>query len=214
MPIDIKEKIARKVAGFFKPGDVVNLGIGIPTMVGNFIEEGVWLHTENGLLGYGPAPEKGKESEYLTGAGAQYLTAFPGAAAFDSATSFAIIRGGHLTATVLGALEVDVKGNIANWSRPGVIVGMGGAMDLVNGAKNVIVAMEHTAKGGKHKILENCGLPLTGAGVVTKIVTELCVIDVMKEGLVLKEIGDGVTLEEIYEKTGAKLIVPEHVEIM
>ncbi len=214
MPIDIKEKIARKVAGFFKPGDVVNLGIGIPTMVGNFIEEGVWLHTENGLLGYGPAPEKGKESEYLTGAGAQYLTAFPGAAAFDSATSFAIIRGGHLTATVLGALEVDVKGNIANWSRPGVIVGMGGAMDLVNGAKNVIVAMEHTAKGGKHKILENCGLPLTGAGVVTKIVTELCVIDVMKEGLVLKEIGDGVTLEEIYEKTGAKLIVPDHVEIM
>lgn len=209
---EVKEKIARKVASFFKPGDVVNLGIGIPTMVGNYIEDGVWLHTENGLIGYGPAPEKGKESEYLTGAGAQFLTAYPGAAAFDSATSFAIVRGGHLTATVLGALEVDEKGNLANWSRPGVIVGMGGAMDLVNGAKDVIIAMEHTAKGGKHKILKQCSLPLTGAGVVTKIVTDLCVIEVTKEGLVLKEVEEGVTLDEIREKTGAKLIVPEHLE--
>jgi acetate CoA/acetoacetate CoA-transferase beta subunit len=210
---DIKEKIARKVASFFQPGDVVNLGIGIPTMVGNYIEDGVWLHTENGLIGYGPAPEQGNESEYLTGAGAQFLTAYPGAAAFDSATSFAIVRGGHLTATVLGALEVDEKGNLANWSRPGVIVGMGGAMDLVNGAKDVIIAMEHTAKGGKHKILEKCGLPLTGAGVVTKIVTELCVIHVTEEGLVLKELAEGVALEEVMEKTGANLIVPEHIKI-
>ncbi|MDF2655842.1 MAG: 3-oxoacid CoA-transferase, subunit [Bacillota bacterium] len=206
---DIKEKIARKVAGFFKPGDVVNLGIGIPTMVGNYIEDGVWLHTENGLVGYGPAPEPGAESEYLTGAGAQFLTAYPGAAAFDSATSFAIVRGGHLTATVLGALEVDEKGNLANWSRPGVIVGMGGAMDLVNGAKDVIIAMEHTARGGKHKILESCSLPLTGVGVVTKIVTELCVIQVTGEGLVLQELSEGVTLDEVLEKTGARLIVSE-----
>lgn len=209
MSANVKEKIAQKVASFFKPGDVVNLGIGIPTLVGNYIEDGVWLHTENGLIGYGPTPEVGKESEYLTGAGAQYLTACPGAAVFDSATSFAIVRGGHLAATVLGALEVDEKGNLANWSRPGIIVGMGGAMDLVNGAKNVIVAMEHTAKGGKHKILESCTLPLTGTGVVTKIVTELCVIDVTKEGLVLKEIAEGVSLDEILEKTGAKLIIPK-----
>lgn len=209
---DIKEKIARKVAGFFKPGDVVNLGIGIPTMVGNYIEDGVWLHTENGLVGYGPVPEPGKENEYLTGAGAQFLTAYPGAAAFDSATSFAIVRGGHLTATVLGALEVDEKGNLANWSRPGVIVGMGGAMDLVNGAKDVIIAIEHTAKGGKHKILESCSLPLTGVGVVTKIVTELCVIQVTGEGLVLQELSEGVALEEVLEKTGAKLIVPETLQ--
>jgi acetate CoA/acetoacetate CoA-transferase beta subunit len=214
MSTNVKEIIARKVASFFKPGDVVNLGIGIPTLVGNYIEDGVWLHTENGLIGYGPTPEKGKESEYLTGAGAQYLTAYPGAAVFDSATSFAIVRGGHLTATVLGALEVDEKGNLANWSRPGVIVGMGGAMDLVNGAKDVIVAMEHTAKGGKHKILESCSLPLTGTGVVTKIITELCVIDVRSEGLVLKEISEGVSLDEIREKTGAKLIIPEHLEKM
>lgn len=207
--MDIKEKIARKVAGFFKPGDVVNLGIGIPTMVGNYIEDGVWLHTENGLVGYGPVPEPGKENEYLTGAGAQFLTAYPGAAAFDSATSFAIVRGGHLTATVLGALEVDEKGNLANWSRPGVIVGMGGAMDLVNGAKDVIIAMEHTAKGGKYKILESCSLPLTGVGVVTKIVTELCVIQVTADGLELQDLSEGVTLEEVLEKTGAKLIVPE-----
>ncbi|QOX64701.1 3-oxoacid CoA-transferase subunit B [Anoxybacterium hadale] len=206
---DIKEKIAKKVAGFFKPGDVVNLGIGIPTMVGNYIQDGVWLHTENGLVGYGPAPEKGQESEFLTGAGAQFITAYPGAAAFDSATSFAIVRGGHLTATVLGAMEVDEKGNLANWSRPGVIVGMGGAMDLVNGAKDVIIAMEHTAKGGKHKILESCSLPLTGVGVVTKIVTELCVIQVTEEGLVLQELTEGVTLEEVLEKTGANLIVSE-----
>lgn len=211
---DVKEKIAKKVAGFFKPGDVVNLGIGIPTMVGNYIEDGVWLHTENGLIGYGPAPEKGEESEYLTGAGAQFLTAYPGAAAFDSATSFAIVRGGHLTATVLGALEVDEKGNLANWSRPGVIVGMGGAMDLVNGAKDVIIAMEHTAKGGKHKILENCSLPLTGVGVVTIIVTELCVIHVTAEGLVLAELADGVTIDQVVEKTGAKLIIPKHMARM
>ncbi len=214
MSTNIKEQIAKKVASFFEPGDVVNLGIGIPTMVGNYIADGVWLHTENGLIGYGPAPEPGQESEYLTGAGAQFLTAYPGAAAFDSATSFAIVRGGHLTATVLGALEVDVHGNLANWSRPGVIVGMGGAMDLVNGAKDVIVAMEHTAKGDKHKILDHCSLPLTGAGVVTKIVTDLCVIDVTEDGLVLKEVAEGVTLDEIREKTGAALIIPEHIAVM
>ncbi|MCM8711247.1 3-oxoacid CoA-transferase subunit B [Clostridium sp. SYSU_GA19001] len=208
-----KEFIAKKVAKYFKAGDVVNLGIGIPTLVGNYIEEGVLLHTENGLLGYGGSPEPGKEDDDFTGAGAQYLTLVEGASTFDSATSFAIVRGGHLAATVLGALEVDEMGNIANWSRPGKIVGMGGAMDLVNGARQVIVAMEHTAKGNP-KILKKCKLPLTGAGVVTKIVTELCVIDVTKEGLKLSEIAEGVTIDEVIAKTDAKLIIPENISIM
>lgn len=214
MSTNKKEQIAQKVASFFKPGDVVNLGIGIPTMVGNYIEDGVWLHTENGLIGYGPAPEEGKESEYLTGAGAQYLTAYPGAAAFDSATSFAIVRGGHLTATVLGALEVDEQGNLANWSRPGVIVGMGGAMDLVNGAKQVIIAMEHTSKDGTPKILKQCQLPLTGAHVATKIVTELCVLEVTKDGLLLSELAHGITVQDVQDKTEANLIVPENIITM
>ena len=211
--MDSKEFIARKVASFFKAGDVVNLGIGLPTMIGNYIADGVWLHTENGLLGYGPTPEKGKEDEDLVGAGAQYLTVIPGASSFDSALSFAIVRGGHLAATVLGALEVDEEGNIANWSRPGRIVGMGGAMDLVNGARQVIVAMEHTAKGSK-KILKKCKLPLTGSKVVNKIVTELCVLDITPNGLVLKELTSGVTIDQVREQTDASLIIPNNTGIM
>lgn len=208
---DTKNFIAKTVAKFFGAGDVVNLGIGIPTLIGNYMVDGVMLHTENGLLGYGPSPEKDKEDTDFVGAGGQFLTLVDGASLFDSATSFAIVRGGHLTATVLGALEVDQEGNIANWSRPGRIVGMGGAMDLVNGAKQVIVAMEHTAKGNIPKIKKRCTLPLTGAGVVTKIVTELCVIDVTKEGLVVKEIAEGVTIEEILSKTEADLIISENI---
>jgi acetate CoA/acetoacetate CoA-transferase beta subunit len=204
-----KERIARKVASLFHPGDVVNLGIGIPTMVGSYICEGVWLHTENGLLGYTAAPE-GREDVNFIGAGGQFLATVQGSATFDSATSFAIVRGGHLTATVLGALEVDEEGNIANWNRPGRVVGMGGAMDLVNGAKQVIVAMEHTAKGNK-KIVKRCSLPLTGAGVVTKIITELCVIDVDSRGLVLSELAEGVAIEEVLEKTEAALIIPDRI---
>jgi len=204
-----KEKIARKVASLFHSGDVVNLGIGIPTMVGSYICEGVWLHTENGLLGYTSAPA-GKEDNNFVGAGGQFLATVKGSAAFDSATSFAIVRGGHLAATVLGALEVDEKGNIANWNRPGRVVGMGGAMDLVSGAKQVIVAMEHTAKGAK-KIVKRCTLPLTGVGVVTKIITELCVIDVSTNGLVLTELAEGITLEEVRDKTEASFIVCEKI---
>ncbi|MDR2741786.1 MAG: 3-oxoacid CoA-transferase subunit B [Treponema sp.] len=207
--MNYKEMIARKVASLFHPGDVVNLGIGIPTMVGNYICEGVWLHTENGLLGYTAAPE-GREDANFVGAGGQFLATVQGSAAFDSATSFAIVRGGHLTATVLGALEVDEAGNIANWNRPGRVVGMGGAMDLVNGAKQVIVAMEHTAKGNK-KIVKKCSLPLTGTGVVTKIVTELCVIDVSPRGLILSELAEGVAIADVLEKTDAELIIPDQV---
>jgi acetate CoA/acetoacetate CoA-transferase beta subunit len=202
-----KEFIARRVASMFKSGDVVNLGIGLPTMVGNYIKDDVWLHTENGLLGYGAAPPEGKEDPDLSGAGAQFLTAIPGACAFDSVTSFAIVRGGHLTATVLGTFEVDEKGNIANWSRPGKIVGMGGAMDLVNGARDVIIATEHTAKG-KPKLVKKCTLPLTGEGVVTKIVTELCYIEVTKRGLEVREIAPGVTVDQLRAQTEADLIFP------
>jgi len=209
---NIKNCIARKVASLFSAGDVVNLGIGIPTLVGLYVGEGVFFHTENGLLGYASA-SGGEEDEDYVGAGAQYLAPITGAAAFDSAMSFAIVRGGHLTATVLGALEVDEAGNIANWSRPGRIVGMGGAMDLVTGAKQVIVAMEHTAKGTK-KIIKHCTLPLTGTRVVTKIVTELCVIDVTPKGLVLKEIAQGITVQDIIGKTDAKLIVPDTIGTM
>lgn len=208
-----KQLIARKVASMLNPGDVVNLGIGLPTMVADYMPEGVWLHTENGLVGYGPTPEPGKEDDDYTGAGAQYLSVLPGAASFDSALSFAIIRGGHLAATVLGALEVDEKGNIANWSRPGRIVGMGGAMDLVNGARKVIVAMEHTAKGNI-KIVPECTLPLTGVGVVDLIVTELCLIEVTKEGLVLKELAPNVTKDDVLAQTTAKLIIPDTIGVM
>lgn len=209
-----KEFIAQRVAKFFQPGNVVNLGIGIPTMVGNYIPEGVVLHTENGLLGYGPAPEKGKEDDDFVGAGKQPLTVRPGASCFDSATSFAIIRGGHLDATVLGVLQVDQKGNLANWTMPARPVGMGGAMDLVTGAKKVIVCCEHNAKDGSPKILKQCTLPLTGAGVVDVIVTELCVIDVTKDGLVLRELAPGVTIEEIKSKTEADLIIPSQIAVM
>ena len=213
---NIREIIAKRVAKELKDGDVVNLGIGLPTLVANYIPEGVdiILQSENGFVGMGPAPEEGKEVKDLVNAGGLNVTLMPGAAFFDSATSFAIIRGGHVAATVLGALQVDQKGNLANWTIPGKLVpGMGGAMDLVSGAKKVIVAMEHTAKG-KPKILKECTLPLTAAGEVDLIITEMCVMEVKPEGLVLTEINPTFTVEEVKAATGADLIIPTELKDM
>lgn len=206
---DIKEIIVARVAKELKDGDVVNLGIGMPTMVANFIPEGVDItfQSENGFLGLGPAPEKGKEEIDLVNAGAQYVTVKPGAMFFDSATSFGIIRGGHVDATILGSLQVDEKGNLANWIVPGKMVpGMGGAMDLVVGAKKVIIAMQHTNKGA-HKILKECTLPYTAVGVVNMIVTEMGVMEITPEGILLTELHPDYTVEQIQEATECKLII-------
>lgn len=213
--MDIREKITRRIAQEFKDGDLVNLGIGMPTMVANYIPEGVQiiLQSENGFVGLGPTPPEGKEDKDLTNAGGQPVTIKPGGAFFDSATSFAIIRGGHLDATVLGALQVDQKGNLANWMIPGKLVpGMGGAMDLTVGARRVIVATTHLTKKGEPKILKECTLPLTAKEQVNLIVTELAVMEVTKEGLVLKEIAEGVEVDEVIEKTDADLIVSEELK--
>lgn len=206
---DIKEIIARRVAKELKDGDVVNLGIGLPTMVANYIPHNheVTFQSENGFLGLGSAAEKGKEDVDLINAGAQYVTVKPGAMFFDSATSFGIIRGGHVDATVLGSLQVDEEGNLSNWIIPGVMLpGMGGAMDLVVGAKKVIIAMQHTNKG-QHKILKRCTLPFTALKVVDLIVTEMGVMEVTENGLLLTEINPDYTLEEVQEATEAKLII-------
>ncbi|GAB1475830.1 3-oxoacid CoA-transferase subunit B [Bacillota bacterium] len=206
---DIKEIIARRVAKELKDGDVVNLGIGLPTMVANYLPEGVHivLQSENGIMGMGPAAAPGKEDVDIINAGAQYVTINPGAMYFDSATSFGIIRGGHVDATILGALEVDQVGNLANWIVPGKMVpGMGGAMDLVVGAKKVIVAMQHTQKGN-HKILDACTLPYTAIKVVDMIVTEMGVMEITPEGIVLTEINPEYTVEQVQEATQCKLIV-------
>jgi len=214
--MDKKEFIARRVAKELKDGDVVNLGIGLPTMVANHVPEGinVYFQSENGFIGLGPAPEEGQEDPYIVNAGAQCVTILPGGVFFDSATSFGIIRGGHVDITVLGALQVDEKGNLANWMIPGKMVpGMGGAMDLVTGAKKVIVAMEHTVKGN-HKILKECNLPLTAAGEVNLIITEMGVIEVTDKGLVLKEINPEYTVEEVQAATEAELIIDENLKHM
>jgi len=213
---NVREIIAKRVAMEFSDGDVVNLGIGLPTLVANYIPEGVniTLQSENGFLGMGAAPEPGKEIKELINAGGTNVTTLPGAAFFDSAISFAIIRGGHVNATVLGALQVDQKGNLANWMIPGkMIPGMGGAMDLVSGAKKVIIAMEHTAKG-KPKILKECTLPLTAAGEVDMIVTEMGVIRVTEEGLMLTEINPDFSLEDVKSATEAELIIAKDLKIM
>ncbi len=212
--MDEKEYIARRVAKELHDGDVVNLGIGLPTMVANFIPEDIeiTLQSENGFLGMGPAPEKGDEDPYLVNAGGIHVTINPGGVFFDSAESFLIIRGGHVNATVLGALEVDEKGNLANWMVPGKMVpGMGGAMDLVTGAKKVIVAMNHTAKGN-HKILKQCTLPLTAVNAVDLIITEMGVMEVTDKGIVLKEINPEFTVEQVQAATGATLIIAEDLK--
>ncbi|SHH38332.1 butyryl-CoA:acetoacetate CoA-transferase beta subunit [Caloranaerobacter azorensis DSM 13643] len=211
-----REIIAKRVAKELKDGDVVNLGIGLPTMVANYIPDGIdiILQSENGFIGLGPVSKSGEEDKDLINAGGQPVTIKPGGAFFDSATSFAIIRGGHVDATVLGALQVDEKGNLANWMIPGKMVpGMGGAMDLVVGAKKVIIAMEHTAKG-KPKILKECTLPLTAAGQVNLIITEMAVIEVTERGLVLKELGPEATIEDVKANTEADLIIADDLKKM
>ena len=213
---DIKEIIAKRVAKELKDGDVVNLGIGLPTMVANFLPEGVEiiLQSENGIMGMGPAPAAGSENVDVVNAGAQYVTTNTGAMFFDSATSFGIIRGGHVDATILGALEVDEKGNLANWIVPGKMVpGMGGAMDLVVGAKKVIVAMQHTQKGA-HKILKECTLPYTAVGVVNFIITEMGVMEVTDKGIVLTEKHADFTLDEVKAATGCELIISDDLKDM
>ncbi|QOR34798.1 CoA transferase subunit B [Clostridium sp. 'deep sea'] len=215
--MSVKEIIAQRVAKELASGDVVNLGIGLPTMVADYIPEGVNVifQSENGFLGLGGKPAEGKEDKDLTNAGAQPVTILPGGCFFDSATSFTLIRGGHVDVTVLGALQVDEQGNLANWMIPGKMVpGMGGAMDLVTGAKRVIIAMTHNTKKGGAKVLKNCKLPLTAANQVNLIVTELAVIEVTKEGLVLTEINPNYTVEQVQELTEAKLIISDDLKKM
>lgn len=209
--MDKKVFIAKRVAKELRDGDVVNLGIGLPTMVADYVPDGinVTFQSENGIIGLGPAAQEGKEDKDVFNAGGGYVTAVPGAQFVNSADSFGVIRGGHVNVAVLGALQVDEKGNLANWMVPGKKVpGMGGAMDLVVGAKAVIIAMEHTAKGN-HKILKECTFPLTGEKVVSKIITEMAVLEVTDGGLVLTEIAPGLTVEEVQAATGAPIKVSE-----
>lgn len=210
------EIISRRVAQELRDGMLVNLGIGLPTQVANYLPKNmiVFLQSENGLIGLGTRPPEGMEDEDLTDAGGSPVTAIPGAARIDSVFSFGLIRGGHLDMTVLGGLQVDSKGRLANWMIPGKMApGMGGAMDLVSGAKRVVVAMQHTAKGVK-KILDECTLPLTSQRAVSLIVTEMAVIEPSESGLVLKELAPGVTVETVMAATGTPLIISKEIREM
>ncbi|AOR23665.1 3-oxoacid CoA-transferase subunit B [Clostridium taeniosporum] len=211
-----KQIIAQRVARELKEGQLVNLGIGLPTLVANYVpkEKNIAFQSENGMIGMGGMPTLGHEDEHIINAGGQCVTALPEASFFDSSMSFALIRGGHVDVTVLGALEVDEEGSLANWIIPGKMVpGMGGAMDLVTGAKKVIVAMQHTGKG-KPKILKKCRLPLTAKSQVNLIITELCVIEVTENGLLLREINEYTTIDEIKSLTEADLIIPHSINRM
>ncbi|GGG12875.1 succinyl-CoA--3-ketoacid-CoA transferase [Dokdonia pacifica] len=212
-----KNQIAQRIAQEVKDGYYVNLGIGIPTLVANYVRHDIEVEfqSENGVLGMGPFPYEGEEDADIINAGKQTITTLPGASFFDSATSFGMIRGQHVDLTILGAMEVADNGDIANWKIPGKMVkGMGGAMDLVASAENIIVAMMHTNKAGKSKLLSNCSLPLTGVGCVKKIVTNLAVLEVTPDGFLLLERAPGVSIEDVKNATEGRLTIPENVPEM